>query len=293
MDEFSEPVEAGDFSHSLEGSEVLPKFYDKEITVFVEGQDDIWFWAPLFERIGRNTFHFESVGGYEQLEKRISEVIHNKATFVVACDCDFTCYFSDQPKHVRIVRTYGYSIENTLYCSQILDLVAQKLSRSRDSHKEIIDKYISYFENDNRRLIIFDLANKLNAKGIQLECENCCRFLKSSNSPYVDEAKLEAHLKKFVSNFSLKELEEAESLIGLDPRPKISIMRGHFVTHAAINWIKAAILKKHSKHQKLSLETLYLSVIGQCAYCRKKCVQTDYHLESISNALKSFSAKAA
>ena len=49
-------------------------FYNKTITVYVEGKDDPLFWDKLFD-LAEISAHIEDVGGKEELEKLFNKII--------------------------------------------------------------------------------------------------------------------------------------------------------------------------------------------------------------------------
>jgi hypothetical protein len=68
------------------------------------------FWTHLFE-LAEVDAHIEDVGGNEEIAKKIKEILDNNASFIVACDSDHSD-FTKPITHDRVIKTYGYSIEN-------------------------------------------------------------------------------------------------------------------------------------------------------------------------------------
>ncbi|NJW55651.1 DUF4435 domain-containing protein, partial [Salinimicrobium oceani] len=97
-----------------EALEAKGLFYNKEITVYVEGQDDPLFWKYIFD-LSKFRAHIEDVGGNLQLEKYIDKIIQENADFYVARDNDHSDFINHTKNHQRIINTYGYSIENSMY----------------------------------------------------------------------------------------------------------------------------------------------------------------------------------
>jgi len=117
-----------EFDHSIDAKNVLNKFYRVEKIVYVEGDDDVAFWEYLFERFFSLSVEIEAVGGKVEL-KRISELIHsNEAEYIVAMDSDYDD-FSGFDYHPNILRTYGYSIENTMVSRESICKILKTIAR--------------------------------------------------------------------------------------------------------------------------------------------------------------------
>jgi hypothetical protein len=275
-----------ELNHSREAAEVLSMFYGKEITVFVEGPDDVWFWSSLFEKYGNAKLHFEEVKGYQQLKKRMDEIINDEAVFIVAADGDYSA-FTDSIIHHRIVRTYGYSIENTMYCPRTLNNVAQRMARSRDSFYDTMIDYIKDFNEKSRCLLIIDIANQVHQKGLSLECENSSRYLTNSQSVSLDENKINEQCDQHSTSFTKDEIDEITQKIDDDGRGVYVLIRGHFITNIATNWIKKEVYKSNHRHILISHDNLYSSCVTGCQSCQEECLQNQHYKNGISSALKS------
>jgi hypothetical protein len=105
-----------DLEYALEALEIKGLFYNKKITVYVEGKDDPLFWDNLFN-IAEIEAHIEDVGGSLELDKYIAKIIDSNAEFYVATDNDHNDFLENIATHPKVIRTYGYSIENSMYHS--------------------------------------------------------------------------------------------------------------------------------------------------------------------------------
>ncbi|EFH7276721.1 DUF4435 domain-containing protein, partial [Escherichia coli] len=125
-----------DFHYSSEAENVLSLFYQAEVMVYVEGDDDICFWETIFNKSSSLKVEVQDVGGCEELKKFITRLLEEDLQVIVACDSDLTCFKEQQMSDSRIIRTPGYSIENTFIC---LDGVYKAIKTLGKIPKKIMD----------------------------------------------------------------------------------------------------------------------------------------------------------
>ena len=94
-----------DFYHSDDADNVTHMFYDADVMVYVEGQDDLPFWDLIF-----NFFDYQvevqDVGGSKELKKYTEKIKNGELNAIVACDSDFEV-LKGESAHKNIIRTYG------------------------------------------------------------------------------------------------------------------------------------------------------------------------------------------
>ncbi|EFH8005158.1 DUF4435 domain-containing protein, partial [Escherichia coli] len=79
---------AENFSWSNEAENVISLFYDADIMVYVEGEDDIAFWEIIFKKNGRFNVEVQDVGGCEALQPYIEKITSGEINAIVARDSD-------------------------------------------------------------------------------------------------------------------------------------------------------------------------------------------------------------
>lgn len=133
-----------ELEYSTEALEVKGLFYNKKITVYVEGKDDPLFWDNLFS-LAEIEAHIEDVGGKNELEKYYDKIINEEATFLIATDNDNSEFMDDTINHPNIIRSYGYSIENSMYYYRppiektVSNFCRQKLDISDEFNNWVVD----------------------------------------------------------------------------------------------------------------------------------------------------------
>lgn len=250
-----------DLDYSIDALEAKGLFYNKTITVYVEGKDDPLFWDNLFN-LAEAEAHIEDVGGSQELEKYINNIIDSDAEFYVATDNDHSDFLENVTSHPNIIRTYGYSIENTMYFSyQEIENTISKFCRKKVDISSDFNNWINDFSNSVRDLIILDIANHKYQKGICIFGDNCYKFLKGQKSSEICEVKTEKFIESIKPNFSNEEIEDVEKLINQTNKELWFHIKGHFITHAILNLIKK-LVRKYSGHSiSLTPDFLYTLTI--------------------------------
>lgn len=110
-----------DTIYSADAINVLNKFHRCEQLIYVEGEDDILFWDTLFQCCGIEEYKIEPKDGVEELNKYINKLETEELNIIIATDSDYYIFNKHPPKNRRIIRTIGYSIENTLYAPKCVE----------------------------------------------------------------------------------------------------------------------------------------------------------------------------
>ncbi len=250
-----------DLDYSIEALEAKGLFYNKTITVYVEGKDDPLFWDNLFN-IAEIEAHIEDVGGSEELEKYIKNIIDSNAEFYVATDNDHNDFLDDIAVHPKIIRTYGYSIENTMYYSyHEIENTVSKFCRKKVDISSDFNNWLTDFTSSVRDLIVLDIANHKFKKGISIFGDNCYRFLKGQKSYEICSVKTEKFIESVKPYFSANEISTVEDLINGTEKELWFHIKGHFITHAIINLIKKLVLKNSGQAISLTPDFLYTLTI--------------------------------
>lgn len=240
--------------YSKEALEAIAIFYGKDFSVFVEGEDDVIFWESHFELAGSNNVHFQDVGGVSELKPYIEMIENEDAKIIVACDSDHRFIFESESEHPRIVYTYGYSIENSMYRPETIQTIIRRLSiKSPPSQEEILN-WQNEFSDNCKSLLVHSIANERSESGISVFGDKCVRFLDGSYQE-IDSAKVD----DFIEN-DCKDIQVEQSdidAINTCEKRLWYCLKGHFLTNAVMNFItnQAKILRGRKVH--LSLDALY------------------------------------
>lgn len=251
--------------YSVEALEAKGLFYNKQITVYVEGDDDVMFWSNVFN-LAKVEAHIEDVGGNKEVNKKIVDILEDNASFIVACDSDHYDFHAAAIEHNQIIRTYGYSIENSMYNPINLEQVIQKLGKKPKKIKEDLEKWTESFSNNLYDLLVYDVANQIYDKGIKVFGDNCLRFLKNKSSIEVCNTKISNYIKSLEEHFTEVEINEVKKIIDNSPKKLWFHLKGHFITHGIINLIQHYVRIMTGTKCDISHDSLYALTID----CSKK-----------------------
>jgi hypothetical protein len=246
--------------YSKEALEAKGLFYNKKLTVYVEGQDDVLFWSYLFD-IADIDAHIEEVGGKKEIEKYITNILEDEAGFFVACDLDHSDFFDEPIVHTHIIKTYGYSIENSMYNFTSIGNIVSKLGRKQINIFEIIEKWAHDFCNNIYNLIIYDIANHKFQKGISILGNCSIPFLTSKNSHKISPKKVESFINTITHNFTKTEIDNVKDILNKSKKDFWYHIKGHFLSNAVINLIKYLVRKESGLDKSLNKDSLYALTI--------------------------------
>lgn len=267
-----------ELSYSPNALNTLTLFHRTKYIIFVEGDDDVPFWDEVFKLFGLADVHFKVAGGKLEIEKLVQTIINDGTNIVIARDCDYSDILNQQNDHKRILYTYGYSIENSMYCAPSLAKAITIYSRSAEERTSEIESWLQSLLASFEELIVYDVANEKFGKGIEVMNGKCVRFLESDKSYLANRKSIKAHIKKIERHFSSHEIDEITELLKRSKKPTFSVIRGHFLTNAIMNFIK-----NKANLNSLSHEMLYGQMIAQLSCCIKENDMT--YLENQINRL--------
>lgn len=249
-----------ELSYSNDAENVLNKFYGVDTVVYVEGTDDIPFWEFIFNQFADYSVEINDVGGLPEVEKYITKIEAGEIAAVVACDADFS-YTGRFSEHANVLRSYGYSIENSMICHKTLKKVISSMGRV--SMKNIDDDHISqWFEtiaDSTKELVIQDIANHIMDEGKSVAGDNCTRFMKSPRSAEICPDKIEQHLVDIDLNMSKKLENKIKMSIVESDRTEADFLRGHFLFSASLKYVISEI-KKFGKNTPISNNAFFATL---------------------------------
>lgn len=229
--------------------------------VYVEGKDDIPFWEYLFSRFYKRKVEIQDVGCSTALIEYMDNIISNKLDAIVACDSDFNA-FNTKYKHDKIVRTYGYSIENSLICKQTITKVIKSLAKipTRKIPLDAINAWFDHFDNATKKLILCDMYNHFKELGVCVTGDNCSRFFKSSKSAELCINKIDTHIEKFGFDIDDEFITSIQATLTAHGREIHHYIRGHFLFSAIAKFV-AIVVRIYENKASISNDALFASLI--------------------------------
>lgn len=246
-----------ELDYSDDAKNVLNKFYNVDFIIYVEGQNDIPFWEYLFKKFTSITFEIKDLGGVLEIKKHIDKIVNGEVNGIVACDADFS-YTGEFPSHSNIIRSYGYSIENSLICVESIKKSVKSLGKSSEQliNSIEIQDWFNEIKLVTHSLVIHDIANDWLGCGKKVTGENCSRFLVSQNSRQLNSNKIDNHLKEL--NLPVDQDLEKNILESLsnNGRMVFDFLRGHFLFSAVLKLL-VSIFSQAGKKISLSKDAFF------------------------------------
>jgi hypothetical protein len=246
-----------ELSYSNDAENVLNKFYGVDTIVYVEGIDDVPFWEFIFNKFADYSVEINDVGGLPEVEKYIAKIEAGELEAVVACDADFS-YAGNFSEHQNVLRSYGYSIENSMICQKTLKKVIRSIGRvpMKNIDDDNISGWFDSLADSTKDLVIQDIANHIMNEGKSVVGDNCSRFMKSSKSAEICPRKIEQHLADIDLNLSKRLENTIIGSIAESNRTESDFLRGHFLFSASLKYVISEI-KKFGKKVAISNDSFF------------------------------------
>lgn len=241
---------------------VISMFYDADIMVYVEGEDDIGFWEIIFKKNGRLNVEVQDVGGCEALSPYIERITSGQINAIVARDTDLNYFSSNITPHQNVIYTKGYSIENSILNEKVISRILKNMGRysAKDIQNIEIGEWLTGFYQNIENLIALDIYNHINQRGQSIVGDSCDRFMQSKTSYVTCNEKINAYIQNLPEDFRNIGLIEKESLQFPNDTSISSWIRGHFLFSATLRFI-TNYLTKNERKAAISKDSFYSNMI--------------------------------
>ncbi|MCD8203464.1 MAG: DUF4435 domain-containing protein, partial [Prevotella sp.] len=269
-------------------------FLETDVVLYVEGENDITFWDERFRRIVSPTFYtIEAVNGKEQLIKYRQGILDGSLNnIIIACDSDYSQFMNNQAvEDPRIILTYGYSIENTMFCPVSVAIYIRRLLHKFSDCLLEVNEWFSNFCNSAMLLLPYEIENAVSTdythsrpKMFGLGYEHF------SKKGYVtlDDIAIRDYISEkrgFFDEDRINGVIEKIKAVNKDIR---FLIQGHFLAQGVSYYLRHVAKSETSKSRSLSNESLYSTF----AYCIddscEECVDRDYIKAQIKKAYNYF-----
>lgn len=273
------------FFYSDEAENVLDLFYNVDTLVYVEGPDDIPFWEQMFEKLTNLKVEIYDVGGCTALEPYINKINNGILNAIVACDSDLTFFSEDNVEHRNIIRTFGYSIENTFIYDKSLSKALRTIGKvSADKIPiENVESWLSEFHLGIKKLVKLDVYNYKEKLGKSVMVDNATRFMISDTSSDICKNKIDIYTNTIIPNLPKYDESSVDTEIvnkGLDLR---YLVRGHFLFSAIARYI-LCFTKSLGIKTSVSNQSLYpILILSFFSTFDKQHPEYDYYSKSLTN----------
>lgn len=269
-------IDENKLEHSNEALNITHQFYDKKFMLYVEGDDDIVFWDENFRRYMSSDFYeIEQVHGKENLERYIIGIKEGTlSNIVVACDADYNEFKDDYYEHKFIVRTYGHSIENTMFCPHSVATYIRRASKTSNDYLPEVLEWLNTFCSDAQKLLPYEIENEINPT----HCEVLPKifnmgfyyFQNNQNKGYLDENKIDTYLQTVSSDFDSNRISEITQRVNGHGKNVKYLIQGHFIANVLMEYIRKRI-KQIKGNVNAPNDAIYESIVD-CKYtCNPLC----------------------
>lgn len=253
--------------YSSDAINTLNKFHRCDTVVYVEGDDDELFWSTIFDRCSELRVMTQAVGGADELDKFIERIVAEDLKVIAARDADFLTLLNRHNSDPRVIHTYGYSIENTIYTEKAINRLVKLWCKGKSGAGNAdCREWLQRLHGELEKLTAYDAANFLFNCGVSVVGDNLARFAKKSEPHEVDAAKVSKHINTFceiISDDMLKDVLNSEPL--KNDRTIGSWVRGHFLASAVLQYITLQ-LKIVGLSTKVTYDGMYTSAMEHLAH---------------------------
>nr|WP_057930279.1 DUF4435 domain-containing protein [Burkholderia ambifaria] len=251
-----------DIDYSIDALNTLDKFYRVDTIVYVEGDDDVLFWDKIFRTCSTIRAEILPVHGAPELDKYINKLVEKGGDFVAARDADYTHPTGIRIQHPRVIYTFGYSIENSLYVKSALSRLERIWCRSQKINAIDCARWIDEFIESFRRLLILDIVNALEGMGIAVLGDNCSRFMRGEKSAAPDPEKISAFEEIVTQQLKPSKIKQIEGKLKKMNTDLSALIRGHFLASGVLKYV-ASKAKAAGKSGAISHDVLYAMAMAE------------------------------
>lgn len=253
-----------DLSYSDDALNVRSAFFGAKVVVYVEGDDDVLFWQEVFSRVADEPFEVESVGGSPALDEHIQKIASGQLQAIAARDSDFLPILGMCCADPKVVYTFGYSIENSLYVSRTLAQLVRLWCKSPRVTAAECSEWIHSLAATVGPLVHLDAANAISGAGVATLGDNCSRYMTGTNSATACPAKVAAAVASIETKLPAGATASATTSVGTEPEAVLTYLRGHFLASAVHRYIVKRA-KALGRKVSISAESLYAAAVVQFA----------------------------
>lgn len=277
-----------EITYSLEALNVLNKFHRVAVAVHVEGEDDIVFWQKVFELITDRKVGFISAGGSVELDRRIKLIEAGSLDAIAARDSDYHVLRNIASDSPRVLYSYGYSIENTLYSASTVADISKISCRTDNDLFTDTNNWKNLFANSFSSLLRLDLANDIGNLGMSVLGDNCSRYMENDSSQKPCTLKISAKEASTLAQLNANSIAIADNILNVDEFDSWRWLRGHFVASGVQKYISNAA-KDVGRRTSIAHDHIF----GQAIFCVHKVfsddiVQNSHYHTSVTAALATF-----
>lgn len=247
--------------YSDDALNVRNAFLRVKTLVYVEGDDDVLFWEEIFSHVPHASIEIEAAGGSDQIDVYIEKIAAGQLQAIAARDADFLPHLGKTKNDPRVIYTYGYAIENSLYTADCLANLTKLWCKTNKILASECADWLNDLVTHVRLLVHLDLANRIADAGAATIPDNCTRLMTGQASCVPCATKIGVHISSASAKVPPAELSVASTKIGTQPDDLLKWVRGHFLASAALKFVLSKA-KSLGRKIDLSADSLYAAAIA-------------------------------
>ena len=180
-------------------------------------------------------------------------------------DSDYLEVINSKFENPRIIYTFGYSMENSLYSPRNITQAINHLSSSEKGIIKNADTWLRKCFEDLNQLIFLDIADVKLGKGIGVLGDSGTKYVSHDKDYIISSEKVESRIREIEHLFTEQEKNNFADLVMKYKKKKYLIIRGHLMTHLVLNFINREVdrCKPVGKKGKLNHGSIYAQLVGQ------------------------------
>lgn len=252
--------------YSQKALAVRSKFTKRLIHCFVEWEEDKVFWSTVMTFYNKNfLLRFHMAGDCGAVDNIIDLIINGDENKMAIRDSDYLEIISSKIDHPRIIYTFGYSVENSIYNAKNLTRAIECLALGdRITIKEVED-WLKDCADKLEDLIILDIADITLSRGVGPLGDSSVGFVAHHKDYEIDEHIVNQKLAQYSHLFSQSEIDSAKLKYNKYRKRKYLLIRGHFLNHITVNFINRKIdtIRPQGKKAKVNYTSIFAQLVGQ------------------------------
>ena len=259
-------------------------FYNLPI-VYVEGQDDVAFWANLLTTLDIHC-EIQDLGSVEEAKKRLPAIMaENSGKNFIAIDCDYRKYQGNIPESNVVFITPGYGIENAMFCMHKLKQFIFNLTclKSPDHYENFLRNLTVKFKEYFFELVTLDILNRLTSKSKRILKRPFKDFY--CKSSFFDVEKINQITMECRNYFTSEELDQINDFKEQLSENFMNDTRCHFIEAFFAEAIRH-FPTRTGKKPSVSNDALRAH-FSSCT-CQQRCETIENLLDQISTKFNSF-----
>lgn len=285
-----------EFKRGEEGMDAYVHFFDADYYILLENDFDIYFWRKLFEEIlTSKKFEFSSPlsspyfskdeknanGKNKLIEFSSTDVFQRSESIIIAWDSDYEILKEKNDKK-KIITTYGYTIENTIFCPyRLVELILDEACLNRKDFDDILREINEWYLEISEKLKEFLIHNI--AEVMVKEDKSKKKVMGRTSHDYIkNEYDIDlSKVEKVIDEIILTE-EQKSKAIALCENAKLDkryIISGHFWETLIRNKFSEIIRRRASKDRyRIAIDNLKKRANDKCKLtCSEKINCHDYN----------------